>query len=528
MAPATGIATTRGHGPDPSMLHTGKWWHHGYIVKLNLLLIIPLVTSYANGFDGSMMNGLQAVSRWQDYFNHPTDKQLGLFNAIQSIGAFCAIPIAPYVADGLGRKGGIVVGATIVLVGAILQTATQSLGMFVGSRFLIGFGTTFAQMASPLLVTEVAYPTHRAPLTSLYNTLWFSGSIVAAWSTFGTFRINNNWSWRIPSALQGLSSVIQILFVWLLPESPRWLINRGRDDEAKRILAKYHAGGDINHPLVAFEYDEIKEALALESEASGVNWLDLFRTPGNRRRMRIILGIAVFSQWSGNGLISYYLAKVLDGIGIKSSNDQTLLNGILAIYNFIIAITASMNVERTGRRPLFLISTAGMLFAYAMITAMAGTYNRKPNTGVGRTLLAFVFVFNGFYAIAYTPLLVSYTVEILPFLIRAKGLAAMNFGVMGAIIFNQYTNPIAFGALGWKYYLVYTCWLVFELVYVILWAKETKGRSLEETAALFDGDEAVRELTGRSGARHVAAPKGSPTGSEDEKLHLDAQHRENA
>ncbi|CCA69467.1 related to hexose transporter protein [Serendipita indica DSM 11827] len=525
MAPNTGIASAGGRSLDPAMLHTGKWWKHSYIVKLNLLLVIPLITSYANGFDGSMMNGLQSVERWKAYFHYPKEEDLGLFNAIQSIGAFCAIPIAPYVSDGLGRRNGIAVGAFIVLIGAILQTATQNLGMFVGSRFLIGFGTTFAQMASPLLISEIAYPTHRAPLTSLYNTLWFSGSIVAAWTTFGTFRINSDWSWRIPSALQGLSSVIQLIFVWFLPESPRWLINRGRDEEAKAILARYHADGDASHPLIAFEYNEIKEAIALEAEAARVSWLDLFRTPGNRRRMRIILGIGVFSQWSGNGLISYYLGKLLDGIGITSSNDQTLVNGILAIYNFIIAISASMTVEKVGRRPLFVISTAGMLVSYAIIAAMSATYEKTQNSAAGRALLAFVFVFNGFYAIAYTPLLVSYTIEILPFLIRAKGLAAMNFSVMGAIIFNQYTNPIAYSALKWKYYLVYTIWLMFELVYVWLWATETKGRSLEETAALFDGEDAVAELSNRTG-QDMTQVKHTGSDSQDEKLNIEHSHRE--
>ncbi|CCA69468.1 related to hexose transporter protein [Serendipita indica DSM 11827] len=510
MAPNTGIASAGGRSLDPAMLHTGKWWNHSHIVKLNLLLIIPLITSYANGFDGSMMNGLQSVERWKAYFHYPTEEDLGLFNAIQSIGAFCAIPIAPYVSDGLGRRNGIAVGAFIVLIGAILQTATQNLGMFVGSRFLIGFGTTFAQMASPLLISEVAYPTHRAPLTSLYNSLWFSGSIVAAWTTFGTFRINSDWSWRIPSALQGLSSIVQLLFVWFLPESPRWLINRGRDEEAKAILARYHAGGDGSHPLISFEYNEIKEAIALEAEAARVSWLDLFRTPGNRRRMRIILGIGVFSQLSGNGIISYYLTKVLDGIGITSSNDQTLVNGILAIFNFIVATGASMTVERVGRRPFFIISTAGMLVSYAIITAMAGTYEKNQSVGAGRTLLAFVFIFNGFYDIAYTPLL---------------GLAAMNFSVMGSIIFNQYTNPITFAALKWKYYLVYTIWLVFELVYVWLWATETKGRSLEETAALFDGEDAVAELSNRTG-HDMAQLKHDGSDSQDEKLNIEHSKRE--
>ncbi|KAG8726105.1 hypothetical protein FRC12_023704, partial [Ceratobasidium sp. 428] len=201
MAPPVATQST-GAALDPALLFTGRWWQHSHILTLNILLLVPLVTSYANGFDGSMMNGLQSVQQWKDYFGHPDSKALGLFNAIQSIGALAATPFAPYISDIFGRKAGILFGSALVLIAAVLQTATQNLGMFVGSRFLIGFGTTFAQMASPLLVSEVAYPTHRAALTSLYNSLWFSGSIVAAWSTYGTFRIPNNWSWRIPSALQ--------------------------------------------------------------------------------------------------------------------------------------------------------------------------------------------------------------------------------------------------------------------------------------------------------------------------------------
>ncbi|KAG9077698.1 hypothetical protein FS749_010386 [Ceratobasidium sp. UAMH 11750] len=499
---------------DPSLLFTGRWWQHSHILCLNLLLLVPLVTSYANGFDGSMMNGLQSVQQCKDYFGHPDSKALGLFNAIQSIGALSATPFAPYIADIFGRKAGILFGSALVLIAAILQTATQNLGMFVGSRFLIGFGTTFAQMASPLLVSEVAYPTHRAALTSLYNSLWFSGSIVAAWSTFGTFRIPSNWSWRIPSALQGLSSVIQFFFIWFLPESPRWLVSKGRDEAARRVLVKWHAGGREDDPLVAFEFNEIKEALSLESQAANVTWIDLFRTPGNRRRMRIIMAIAVFSQWSGNGLISYYLERVLDGIGITSADDQTLINGIIAIYNFVIAIAASFLVERLGRRKLFLASNAGMLLGYSLLTACSATFAKTGNAHAGHGVLAFIFVFNGFYAIAYTPLLVSYTVEILPFFLRAKGLALMNLGVLAAIVFNQYTNPIALDALQWKYYLVYTVWLAFELVYIWLFAVETKGRSLEETAALFDGDEAVREIEAR--ARVDVVEEGHRVGGEKE------------
>ncbi|GAB1525811.1 hypothetical protein RhiTH_008977 [Rhizoctonia solani] len=321
MAPAAGGVQAASASIDPSVLFKGRWWEHSHILTLNLLLVVPLATSYANGFDGSMMNGLQSVQQWKDYFGNPSAKDLGLFNAIQSIG------------------------------------------------------------------------------------------------------IPSNWSWRIPSALQGLSSVIQLALIWFLPESPRWLISKGRDDEARQVLVKWHAGGREEDPLVAMEYTQIKEALGLESQNANASWLDLFRTPGNRRRIRIIF--------------------------------------------------------------------------FSALTACSAVFATTSNAHAGRGVLAFVFIFNGFYAIAYTPLIVSYTVEILPFFLRAKGLAFMNLSVMGAIIFNQYTNPIALDALQWKYYLVYSCWLVFELAYMYMFAVETKGRSLEETAALFDGDEAVYELKDR-------------------------------
>jgi len=139
-----------------------------------------------------------------------------------------------------------------------------------------------------------------------------------------------------------------------------------------------------------------------------------------------------------------------------------------------------------------------MLVGYASLTACAGVFQNTGSKGAGHGVLAFIFIFNGFYAIAYTPLLVSYTVEILPFFLRAKGLALMNLGVLVAIIFNQYTNPIALDAIKWKYYLVYTIWLCFELAYIFAFAVETKGRSLEETAALFDGEDAVLEIEARA------------------------------
>lgn len=326
--------------------------------------------------------------------------------------------------------------------------------MFIGARFLIGFGLPFAQSGAAMLVTELAYPPYRAPLSSLYNTLWYSGAIVAAWSTFGTFKINSSWAWRIPSVLQGIPSVLQLCLLWFGPESPRWLVSKGRDAQALNVLAYYHADGNEQDPLVQFEYEEIKAAIDLDrAVATSVGWMSLIKTPGNRKRLTIIVAIAWFSQWSGNGLVSYYLNEVFKTIGITDSTTQLLINGVLQIWNLAWAVTAASLVERIGRRVLFISSCIGMLLFFVLQTVCSARYAITKSESSAHAVIAFIFLFYASYDIAFTPLLVSYTLEILPYPIRAKGYTILSFVISLALIFNQYVNPVALHRIGWKYYV---------------------------------------------------------------------------
>ena len=326
--------------------------------------------------------------------------------------------------------------------------------MFIGARFLIGFGLTFAQNGAAMLVTEVSYPSYRAPLSSLYNSLWYSGAIVAAWSTFGTFKINSSWSWRIPSALQGVPSVLQICFLWFGPESPRWLVSKGRDGDALRLLAYYHADGNEQDPLVQYEYEEIRAAIDLDKAvASSIGWTSLIKTPGNRKRLTIIVAIAWFSQWSGNGLVSYYLNEVFKTIGITDATIQLLINGILQIWNLAWAVTAASFVERIGRRVLFISSCVGMLLFFILQTVCSARYAITQSEPAAHAVIAFIFLYSASYDIAFTPLIVSYTLEILPYPLRAKGFTVFSFVISLALIFNQYVNPVALRRIGWRYYV---------------------------------------------------------------------------
>lgn len=303
----------------------------------------------------------------------------------------------------------------IMFLGVALQSAAQNLGMFTASRFLIGFGVSIAHGAAPLLVTELAHFQHRARITSLYNTTWYLGSIVAAWTTYGTFRINSTWSWRIPSILQAAPALVMLSCIFFVPESPRWLISRGRNEEALEILGAYHANGDTTDELVKFEYAEIREAINAEALTGKGGISELWRTKPNRHRMAICIFAGLFSQLSGNALVSYYIGDVLDMVGIKDEESKNLINGCLMIYNMIIAGSMAFAVDKAGRRPLFLVSTGGMCLMFCCWTIASKYAVENGSKAAGSAVVALIFLYYTCYNLAWSGLLVGYTVEIRKF-----------------------------------------------------------------------------------------------------------------
>ncbi|KAH8879513.1 general substrate transporter [Thozetella sp. PMI_491] len=465
--------------------HSKSWITQPHLLQLNFYILIVLLSSVTLGFDGSMMNGLLSLDTWNDYFGTPRSSLLGLINAVLSLGLLAAIP-AGIICDKFGRKASILVGIAFLLVATALQSAAQNVAMFIVSRFLIGVGIEFSSMPAPVLVTELAYPTHRGKLTSLYNCFFYVGAIASSWITFGTFSIDSTWSWRIPSILQAFFPLVQLAFIWSVPESPRWLISKGRTQEAREIFAKYHAGGDVNHPLVEFEVSEITHYVQSELESSSMSWSSLWATKADRRRLLIIVLVPFISQWAGNGLITYYLSLVLDTVGITSSFTQTLINGILQIFNAFAAVFGSMLVDRLGRRTLWLWSAAGMLISYVAWTVCSAVNFETGNSTAGIMVIVFIFIYFFHYDIAVTPFTWSYPAEILPFHTRSKGMAIVNLLNGVTLLFNAFVNSIAISAIQWKYYIVYDVLLVIILLTIFFLFPETRGRSLEEISELFE------------------------------------------
>ncbi|KAM5342786.1 hypothetical protein ACJ41O_013752 [Fusarium nematophilum] len=485
------------------------WYKEPHLRKLYILSIFLLVASATTGYDGMMVNTSQQMDNWKTYFPEvANESKLGILINMYNIGSIVSFFITPYMADGLGRKPTIVIGCVIMIAGAWISAFCNGYGMYMAGRFILGLGNSLAQMSSPMLLTEICHPQHRGPLTTIYNCLWNLGSLIVSVVGWGTASINGNWSWRSITFIQAVPSLIQLAGIWWVPESPRFLVSKDKADKALDVLAKHHAGGDENNATVQFQYREIKHTIQSDRDAkNATNYIDFLKTKGNRWRLAIIISLGIISQYSGNALFSNYMDIIYEGAGIKEQNKKLALSAGKTILDLSISIGAALTVDKIGRRPLFLTAISGMVLSFVMWTIAGAVYENSgvagsdgtveyTNTGSGYAQIAFVWLFGVFYDIGFSGLLVAYTLEILPFHLRAKGMTIMNITVQAILAIGNQTNKLAWKNLPhhWHFMLFYTIWDFCELVFVWFFYVETKGPTLEEIARIFDGDDAVAHI----------------------------------
>ncbi|KAF9266151.1 hexose transporter [Marasmius fiardii PR-910] len=460
-------------------------WYRKPNLRILYALLVPtcIGVEMTSGFDSSMMNGLQTVESFDTFFHSPRSTLLGLMSAIYSLGAIVVLPVVPWVSDHWGRRWAIVVGSILMIIGAAIQAAAVNFAMFVCGRLVLGFGIPFAIVAASSLIGELSHPKERAIMGSLFNACYFIGSIVAAGITLGTFAMPTNWGWRIPSLLQVLPSFMQIAFIFFLPESPRFLINHDRGDEAFDILVKYHAEGDRESEFVKAEFVQIEQTLKLERETQErSSWTELLVESGMRKRLIVGSALGLFTQWSGNGLTSYFLARILDNVGIKDKHTQSIVNLAMTLWGFVNATFFAFTSSRFPRRRIYLTCVISLLSVFTAWTIASARYHITNDQASSKAVLAFIFIYSPCYNIAYNALTYTFLVELFPYHVRAKGITVFQWFSRMAGFFNQFVNPIGIANAGWKYYLSYVVFLAFEVAFVYFLFPETGNRTLEELA----------------------------------------------
>ena len=151
------------------------WYKKRHLLRLNFSIFCLVLYSSANGYDGSMMNGLQALPQWGQFMGNPTSAYLGFVVAVQSLGATIFFPAVAFANNKFGRWKTIAFGYVWLVLGVILTTAAHNPAMFILGRLFIGGATACWSATAPILITEIAYPSHRSILTSLYNCGWYVG-----------------------------------------------------------------------------------------------------------------------------------------------------------------------------------------------------------------------------------------------------------------------------------------------------------------------------------------------------------------
>ncbi|KAL1592320.1 hypothetical protein SLS60_011397 [Paraconiothyrium brasiliense] len=356
-------------------------------------------------------------------------------------------------------------------------------------------GVLFVICEASALIGELAYAKERATMTSLFSANYFIGSIIASGVTTATFAMDSTWGWRIPSLLQVAFSAIQIIFLPFCPESPRWLISNGRGEVAHQVLIMYHGEGFDGEEYVRREFEQIQASIALEKElAKRFMWADVFRSKAMFHRFAVSGLTGIFGQVSGNGLITYYFAKILRIIGVTSN--RTIQQIILShnCWALINSVPLSMIAPRYPRRHMFILGALGMAACFTAWTIASARYATTGSKAAAATSIAFIFLYNPFLNVGLNSLAYTYIVELFPFTQRSQGLAFKQLVGRLGNFFNAYVNPIALDAIGWKYYLLYCVWLLVEAWIVWVRFPETHGRTLEDLSFMLEVKD--REIDG--------------------------------
>ncbi|CAG8980944.1 hypothetical protein HYALB_00003803 [Hymenoscyphus albidus] len=457
------------------------------------------------GYDTGTIGGILAMDYWKRQFSTGyevggvpdiTAAQTSEIVSILSAGTFFGALFAAPIADWIGRRWALIFSAGIVFnLGVILQTASTQIPMFVAGRFFAGLGVGLISALIPLYQSETAPKWIRGVIVGSYQLAITIGLLLAAVVDNATKDRADSGSYRIPIAVQFAWSLILVIGMLLLPETPRFLIKQGRMDRAILSLAKLRRlSGD--HPAIREELDEVHANHEYEMRLGKSSYLDCFK--GNIGK-RLITGCCLqgLQQLTGVNFIFYYGTQYFQNSGIKNSFVITMITSAINVGSTVPGLYA---IDKFGRRPLLLWGAVGMCVCQFLV-AVLGTTTTGQNPTDGTTFalnlaaqkasIAFVCIYIFFFASTWGPIAWVVTGEIFPLKVRAKCLSmttATNWLLNWAI---AYSTPylVKWGPgnanLQSKIFFIWfgCCFICIAFVYFMIY--ETKGLTLEQVDELY-------------------------------------------
>ncbi|KFA73043.1 hypothetical protein S40288_03279 [Stachybotrys chartarum IBT 40288] len=461
---------------------------------MTLLIITCCVFATTTGYDSGLMNGINMMPQYIDWFQLTT-VTLALNTCATYIGWFLAAFLMGPVVERASRKGGVIVSILLKLVGIALMASAQGVGMFLAGRIILGWAKGTVAIASSTWLAETL-PAHiRGRGLSVTYSVFFVGALIASGICYGTANIASSWSWRLPCLLMSMWSLICICVLFATPESPRWLVYHDKGEDALRVLASIYADGDMSSPVVLQEYRNILETIEREREGrKNPSYKALVKTPSARKRLMLALSVAVISMLSGNNIVSYYLGAMLTTAGVYDQTARFQINIVLNAWSLVCALTGTSLMDKAGRKTLCLIACCMMTVGLFLVGALTRFYGNGASASGVYATVAMIFVFQGSYSFGITPITQLYPPEVLGYSMRANGMAAWTFVVNICGLFSTLVMPIALASIGWRLYLINGGWDALQALFVAFFWIETKGMSLENIDRIINGQKPLGEI----------------------------------
>lgn len=481
----------------------------GRQLQLAQLMLVVMPAFVLFGYNQSGVGGLLSLRDWNDHFpsintidakgaekSHKSTVQ-GAVVATFTIGALFGSLACSWIGDVLGRRKTIFFAALLTLIGEILQCTSFQVAQFVVGRFILGWGVGALSTTVPVWQSECSSSANRGKHVVLDGCFISLGYVLEAWINLGFFEQDNKpLQWRIPLAIPTVISIIPMAAVFSIPESPRWLVNKGRVEEARASLAHFK-GVALDDHEVGTEISGIEIALE-ETGRSAAKMSDIF-TMGKDKlfyRFSLCIFLQFLQQMCGSNLISTYSTIIFQqGLGMDAETSRILSGGALT-WKFLSCFVAFFTIDRFGRRKLFMFSGVGM--ASCMLALAVASSFPKSDRAAQIASAFFVFLFNFFIPIGFLGANFLYCAEVAPTRLRVamSGISTANHWLWNFVV-NMVT-PVAIETIGWKYYLVFLIVSAIIVPVVFMFYPETMGRSLEELEMLFVECETIPEIVRES------------------------------